>query len=80
MLWHTTYLKHVSTNKIFFTDYLTTKENSEVTPPWPPFHLQGYKGSWFAAMLSYSSLFHASGNDCVSQFFKKTYTSTIVLQ
>ena len=80
MLWHTTYLKHVSINKIFFTDYLTTKENSEVTPPWPPFHLQGYKGSWFAAMLSYSSLFHASGTDCVSQFFKKTYTSTIVLQ
>lgn len=79
MLWNTTYWKHVSINKIFFIDYLTTKGKFEVTPIWPPFHLQGYKRSWFAAMPSYFSPSHTSGNDCTSHFFfQETCTCTFV--
>lgn len=50
MLWNTIYLKYVGINTIFFIDYLTIKRKSEVTPIWPPFHLQDYKESWFASM------------------------------
>ena len=71
MLWNTLYLKQVSRNTIFFIDYLTTNGKPEVTPTWSPLHLQGYKGSWFTAMSSYSSLSYTSGNTCTSQILKK---------